>query len=429
MKIKISRMIVYLTVVLLFAGCATTKIDEEDVAMPKIQPKTKSTNYTIALKNLGIMTEVYATGELRIQSNPIGDDTGSSGATGGEIPRDITEMIKSALNTIGGAVVYIPYDPAFIQNQITTGYSDFQNKLVPEVVITGGITEFDRGLNTTGDGTSFSASVDVSNAKIAQAGLGSSVGGNYDDIEKSGLSRITLDFNLIDFATMAGVSQMNTVNSIEVHKVMKDKSLGINILGIGFGSKGVVKRVQGRHHAVRTLVEISMIQMIGKYLGLPYWKLLGDGAVPDNTVKKNFLKSYYGWPMQTKIAGMQEWLYINGYDVYVNGELDIKTRTALAKYDSSFKNSINATIAWNLYSNLPIDDKAYNRRLMLLNGAAKPPYEAKKTQKKVSKPQKKVVKQVVQKTTKKTTQPKKRKQVKVIKSKPAVGRILNESEW
>ncbi|MDD2856527.1 MAG: hypothetical protein PHU01_13440, partial [Desulfuromonadaceae bacterium] len=134
-------------------GCASVDPAKVDVALPETAPVTKITNYSQSLRNLGLMTEIYDTGTLKIQSNPIGDNTGTSNATGGEIPKDITEMIKSALNSIGGGVIFIPYDPAFIQNQMVTGYSNFDNKLIPDVVVSGGITEFDRGLETRGSGT------------------------------------------------------------------------------------------------------------------------------------------------------------------------------------------------------------------------------------------------------------------------------------
>ena len=71
------------------------------------------------------------------------DNTGTSVATSGEIPRDITEMVKSTLNGIGGNVIYIPYEPEFMTNTAGTGYSDFADKILPQVVLSGGITEFD----------------------------------------------------------------------------------------------------------------------------------------------------------------------------------------------------------------------------------------------------------------------------------------------
>jgi hypothetical protein len=40
-------------------------------------------------------------------------------------------MTKSALNAIGGNVVYIPYSPVFINNQMVTGYSNFPGQAHP----------------------------------------------------------------------------------------------------------------------------------------------------------------------------------------------------------------------------------------------------------------------------------------------------------
>ena len=150
-KIKLCFIILPLSMILF--ACASLDPRKVDVELKRTPPRIKTTSFTEALANLGLMTEIYSTDVLLIQSNSIGDETGTSKSTGGEIPRDITEMMKSSLNSIGGNVVYIPYDPAFVQNQMVTGYSNFQNKLVPNVVLSGGITEFDRGLVTKGENT------------------------------------------------------------------------------------------------------------------------------------------------------------------------------------------------------------------------------------------------------------------------------------
>ncbi len=157
---KIQVLFVLLPLTMILGGCAGLNPHNVDVELQTTPPRVKTTSYTEALSDLGLMTEIYGTDMLFIQSNPIGDKTGTSSSTGGEIPRDITEMMKSSLNSIGGKVVFIPYDPNFIQNSMVTGYSNFDNKLVPNVVLSGGITEFDRGLVTRGDNTDASASAD-----------------------------------------------------------------------------------------------------------------------------------------------------------------------------------------------------------------------------------------------------------------------------
>ena len=358
---------------LLLAACAGLDPATVDVQLPESAPQAKSTSYTQALRDLGLMTEIYGSQIVKIQSNPIGDNTGTSGSTGGEIPRDITEIIKSSLNSIGGQVTFIPYDPAFIQNQMVTGYSNFDNKLIPDVVISGGITEFDRGLETRGKGTDAGAEATFTNAPGWVPSK--SVSLDYSDTDKIGLARITLDFNLLDFQTMAGIPRMNTTNSMEVSKGMAEREIGITLFGPTFGRKGSIKKVQGRHAAVRLLVEASMMQIVGKYLNLPYWKLLGEDAEPDQVVMDSISQEFYRSSEAQRIAKAQVWLFLMGHNVPVNGVLDQPTLAALTAVDSSVSMqtaSISVETYGKLFQSVPIKPATLGRRNMLLSGVTPP---------------------------------------------------------
>jgi hypothetical protein len=338
-----------------------------DVELKESAPEVKLTSYTQSLAELGLMTEIYGTGALKIQSNPIGDNTGTATSTGGEIPRDITEMIKSSLNSIGGNVVFIPYDPAFMQNQMVTGYSNFDEKIIPDVVISGGITEFDRGLVTRGEGTDAGAEAEFTGMKDWLPSKRVSI--DYNSSSKEGLARITLDFNLLNFKTMAGIARMNTINSIEVSKAMSDKEMGITIFGPTFGRKGSVKKVQGRHAAVRLLVELSMIQIVGKHLALPYWRLLGNDDNPDIVVVSALQKSYYSMSPEDRVSLVQEWLFLHGYDVAVSGYVDGATVAAMQNFDELFEANkpISVESFVDIYTTIPINQKTLGRRNLLAN--------------------------------------------------------------
>jgi hypothetical protein len=347
-------------------SCAGADPRKVDVELETTPPEAKVTSYTEALGQLGLMTEIYGTQVLKIQSNPIGDVTGTSMSTGGEIPRDITEMVKSSLNSIGGNVVFIPYDPAFIQNQMVTGYSNFENKVIPDVILSGGITEFDRGLVTRGENTDVSAGTEIKG--VPEALPSGDVKLRYGGSGKQGLARITLDFNLLDFETMTGIPKMNTVNTMEVHKAVAGKELGISLFGQTFGLKGSVKKVQGRHDAVRLLVELSMIEIVGKHLALPYWRLLGDDARPDKVVMDAISRYYYSLTQPDVVASVQEWLYLYGYDVPISGVLDETTAAALKEVYPSFDPStgvIDEDTFTYVYVNIPVDNQTLARRQML----------------------------------------------------------------
>ncbi|RPH51610.1 MAG: hypothetical protein EHM85_05915 [Desulfobacteraceae bacterium] len=350
---------------LLLVSCASVDPANIEVELKTAPPTVQTTNYTQALADLGLMTEIYNVDVVKIQSNPIGDNTGTSGSTGGEIPRDITEMIKSALNSIGGRVTFIPYDPSFMQNQMVTGYSNFDDKLIPDVIISGGITEFDRGLETRGDGTDVSAGAEFTG--LPDYLPSKEIKLRYGDTGKTGLASITLDFNLLNFKTMAGIPRMSAVNSMKVSKAMGEKELGISLFGQSFGRKGSVKKVQGRHAAVRLLVELSMIQVVGKYNGLPYWRLLGDDAMPDKDVESAIRKFYFKLGDFERIFKAQEWLYLHGYELALNGQIDNATILALKQFDAGYNpaSKIDDTLFVRLYCSIPIKESTLGRRNQL----------------------------------------------------------------
>jgi hypothetical protein len=354
------------TVFLIVGLTSCASMDPQPVVnLPESKPYAKVTNYTQALGDLGLMTEIYSTPAFKIQCNPIGDNTGSSGATGAEIPRDITEMMKSSLNAIGGKVTYIPYDPSFIQSQVVTGYSNFHNKVIPDAILTGGITEFDRGLETRSSGTDVSAGYEFSGLpeNFSMASKAAELRNSQGD--KSGLARITLDFNMLDFQTMTGIPKSNVTTSMEVHKALSERELGVSIFGQSFGGKGSVKKVQGRHAAVRLLVELSMIEIVGKHLRLPYWRLLGEDAQPDRLVIDEISQYYRYLTDAETISNVQEWLYLYGYNTETTGRLDEGTKKALEdllKVSDFTASRIDFKTFYNVYSNIPITPEAKRRR-------------------------------------------------------------------
>jgi hypothetical protein len=351
----------------LVISCAGVDPRDVDVELEQSAPEVKITSYSQALSDLGFMSTVFDTGLVKIQCNDITDKTGTAMTTGGEIQRNITEIMKSTLNSIGGNVVFIEYDPGFIQNQMVTGYSNFEDKLIPDVVITGGITEFDRGLETRGDGVDAGAQATVSGLKSWVPS--DEIGVNYGSAAKAGKARITLDFNMKDFATLAGIAKMTTINSMEVHKATRQKELGITIFGPTFGLKGSIKKVQGRHEAVRLLVQMSMIQMVGKYMNMPYWRLLGDDTLPDPVVMDNIATIYYSMGPAERVSAVQQWLYVHGYDVRITGTLDSQTEAALAEFAPEYKvgSGISEELFTDIYINMPFDAAAAGRRAALNN--------------------------------------------------------------
>mgnify|MGYP003970648523 FL=1 len=368
---NIKAVLAVLLILCLAISCNTLDPKKVDVELPETEPTQKITQYYNALDDLGLMTEIYDINELKIQSMNIDDKTGANVTTGREIPKEITEIVKSTLNSIGGRVTYIPYDPTFIREQATTGYgAGIKEFTIPEVILSGGITEFDRGLETRGSNTDFSGKKNFSAITPVPEMMGKNTGSQYGNSAKSGLARITLDFNLLNFSKMIGIPKMNTTNSMEVGKSLKGKELAISVFGLSFGRKGTIKKVQGRHEAVRLLVEYSMIQIVGKHKALPYWRLLGDDAIEDKIVIRKIEKFYHSLDGYEQIQSAQEYLFLHGYDLVANGQMDSTTISALQQYDSNFNietNEIDLKMFKDLYLTIPINVETLARREMINN--------------------------------------------------------------
>jgi hypothetical protein len=341
---------------LFIVSCSTLNPHNVQVELQEDFPTAKITTFDDALVMLGQMTEIYDVPQLRIQCQPINDFTGTyTSSLGGELPQNITEMLKSSLNSIGGRVTFIPYDPAFLENSRITGYSKFEKKLVPDIAVSGGITEFDRGLETRGK--NLNAGVETNPfSNVPDWFPGETIGVEFDQGQKISTASITVDFNLIDFETLSGIPRMQTVNTIKVYKGSNEKELGITLFGPTFGIKGSIKKVQGRHAAVRMLSQLSTIQIVGRYLKLPYWRLLPNSK-PDQVVLEALQSDFYNMSNSKQIAAIQRLLYLHSYDVPITGQMDVQTQAVLTKFGA--QTSISADIYTDLYVSVPLDSHRY----------------------------------------------------------------------
>ncbi len=369
--------LLFTTILIYVLGISGCSVYDPPIELPDSPPYSEDNSYTEALYELGMMSEIYNIPLTKFQSTFIMDDTGASLplATGAEIQRDITEIVKSTLNSIGGSVLFIEYAPTYISNQIATGYSKFENKIAPDVVVTGGITGFDRGMMTKSGNMDFG--IDLQFPEIQNEGTvvwppSTLLSTTYNDAEKEGLARITLDFNLKNFQTLAGVPYMTTTNSMLVHKRVKERDWAITLFGPTFGVKGSTKLVQGRHQAVRVLVQSCMLNLVGRYMAIPYWRLMGEETKPDRIVMLQLRNSYSRMSDFDRLVKTQMWLYMHGYDIDITGDMDDKTKASMKQF-SGVKNlnydpanpKISLELFRTLYINIPLTDDALMRRIML----------------------------------------------------------------
>ncbi len=343
-------------------GCTAIAPKPEQLQLPSEPPAMTETAFSAALGRLGMQSEIYGANLLKIQCREMNDVTGTSYHSGGEIPKSITVMVKTALNSIGGQVVYIPYWPDYFAGIQVSGYPVSNRKLVPDVVLAGGITEFDRGL-TTVDQT---RNLDFETKEIDNAPdwfAGKTIGLDYSKEDKWSKAKIAVDFNLVSFEAQCGIPKMQASNGITVYKGVKEGELGFTLFGPTIGLKGSVKKVQGRHDAVRFLVQFSVIQLVGRFLDLPYWQLL-DGVQPDPVVLESIKATYRQKDRAGRTLSLKRLLWLHGHPVAVNDQLDAETRVALAKVETTYDGqaaTVPVDTFLNLYLSVPVTSRSNER--------------------------------------------------------------------
>ncbi|MEO8248013.1 MAG: hypothetical protein ABI589_01460 [Burkholderiales bacterium] len=344
---------------LLLGGCATTANTLEDAnrmlaerEAAKSLPTANLSEYAGALGRFGHMLEIYKQGDpvVYMQTRAILDATNlSNPLVGSEIPGDITEMVRTAVNRIGARIVYVPYHPDYLIAQAQLG-GRF-GVTMPDFLITGALTEFDRAL--TGAGRSNNLSLNFG------SGRGETDAGA--DFKRVAIfSALALDLNLVSFSTQQMVPRIQASNVVKVLNFSSENNASLGFYGDAFGFKMEGKYLQGRHSAIRTLVDLSVLELMGKATNTPYWRCIPNGK-PDAVVLENMRRSFEQLSPELKVGLIQVMLRKYGEDVTVNQQLDEPTRAALQRvYSSRFPqvgNSVDV-LTWQgfepLFFNVPM---------------------------------------------------------------------------
>jgi len=356
-----SRAACLLAGALVVSGCASTsteraRSDAQTLLAERTQamasPQALATRYTESLEQFGRLLAVYrknSKSPMYVQSRNIGDATGlSHPMVGAELPTDITEMVRSAVNRIGERVVYVPFQPDYVLAQAQQGAR--MRLTVPDVLITGAITEFDRALSSAGRGGDlslmFGGGNGATDASAARKGT-------------STISRLGLDFNLVDFASQSMLPQIQATNSMRVLNETFEDSFDFAIYGNGFGLTTNTRYLQGRHNAIRLLVDLSIVQLLGRYANVPYWRCLPNAA-PDATVLQRVSRSYEAQDTTTRVKWLQDTLKDYGFPLATSGVMDARTQAALRSVVEKFgwpapKDPLAPQLFVQLFSNVPVE--------------------------------------------------------------------------
>jgi hypothetical protein len=239
-------------------GCDPAPETAHVAVNPQTAPVHTITSFDDSLRCMDDMFLARSIKDVYITSAGIPDDTGA-------ITTGTKEMLITAVSEMSAksnSFHFVDYDPTQIDVQVLSEMVGLQKGFVaPSYYLRGAITQLDNSV------LSSTAAAGISTQYLNLA------------VSKNQLvSIISLDLNLGKLVTRQIIGGMSASNSIAVVSSGKGADAG-GVVGQGQGSAAItftvaLDKAEGFHQAVRTLIQLSTIEVLGKLTQVPYWQCL-----------------------------------------------------------------------------------------------------------------------------------------------------------
>jgi curli biogenesis system outer membrane secretion channel CsgG len=329
--------------VLLSSACSSWEPETAyATAQPVTRPVRNITSFTPALECMDDLLLSFGVKNVVITSAGIPDATS-------EVKAGTKDMLISAISRMSvksGAFAFVDFDQTQTDVAQLQSLVGFSNKFVaPSYYIRGAITQLDSGV--------------ISN----QVGAGLAIGGADIGVSKDlVVSVVSVDMNLGRLATrqiMPGISANNSV-AVSRQGVGGDVGAKIGKAGISFNLS--MNKSEGMHSAIRSLIELSVIEIVGKLAEVPYWRCLSIEQTNPEMVAE--ARSWFeAMPQQERVAFTQRALSSKGYyNGAINGVYDGSTKAASSRYQADHGLIADGRVDFQLYQSLINSDLALGQK-------------------------------------------------------------------
>jgi hypothetical protein len=372
---------------ILLGGCATFEAEGpvregmDEMRTGKMTVPTKvMTNFSGALRCMDRQFSDFGIKDLHVMVEDLNDRTA-------KVPAGATDMFitsMSQMTTRSQAIKFKAFGEdtknlsAFLRTSGTKG--PYQPQNLPDFVIRGSISQFDD--NILKKNVDLGASIGDAKTTFLSAGFTRSATGRELGMDLS--VQRTSDLGLVP-----GVTSHNSMFLMSTGTGL-DTEAGYKKLGVSFLTS--LSRMEGNSRALRNLVELSAIELMGKLAKIPYWRCLD---IPNDTKE-----------VQAEIEDWHEGLWADGpteavayyqhhFNVlgmlpkYERGKMDDDFKFALRVYKKALGLELNGKVNLALFKahltsdreNLwkiigPLYKAEYKERLMVRVRAVEPaPYK------------------------------------------------------
>jgi hypothetical protein len=369
---RMGKYLVFGGVFLLLIGCSAARAphvpDQLRVQYPANLPTPVVTNFNESLSCMDDLMLINKVSPIYLVSEGIGNYTSDRSISAGGLDMLITTLSRMSIRS--KAVLFVAYG---VESQsllnLQGAHPDSKNFYVPDYFIRGGVTQHNKSMWSGQEGDGLSVSVDT--GSLVNHGSFFSILGSedYGGSNSNGASygSVTLDMSAGFISTLQmipGVSSANTLaikaNSSNSHSV--DLTLG----DVGYSYEMSNNYNRDFNQVYRSLVQVGLIEIIGKIQGIPYWRCLANAGTveaKDIELREQFIKlqvSDVKSLVRFVQSALSDLLYYTGE---INGILDTATRESLSRYQHHMGLLASGTLGYDTFRMInvftPARDTAY----------------------------------------------------------------------
>ena len=328
-------------------------------ASPKTPALKTVTSFSRALHCMDELFLGYGKQGIVITSAGIPDETGK--VKTGTKEMVITALAKMTLKS--NAFEFIDFHSQGDDLKSMFDAMGDQHRKLPDYYLRGSITQMDDNV--------------IRRSKGAGSAVPLSFGANRDDFVDYGAAKdeafdmISMDLSIGEAATRKILPATSTSNTLVIVKQGKSDEGGSKLGKLGLSFNLDTSRSEGFGAATRSLLELGMIETLGKFTQVPYWRCLDNDL--SNPLFRDQAAEYYDSLspgerilfIQRKLGGS-----MNRYAGPIDGLGSEALKTAIAEYQAQAGLVANGSIDFDLYASL-LDDT--QNLLAALPAKATPP--------------------------------------------------------
>lgn len=308
-------------------------------AAPKT-PATKTiTNFTQALRCMDELFLAHGKTGIVITSAGVPDETGK--VRTGTKEMVITAIAKMTLRS--NAFEFIDFHGGGDDLARLFEARGDAGRKIPDYYVRGSITQMDDNSVRSSKGAGIS---------LPFLDLGYSKDESFD--------LISMDMSVGEAATRKILPVTSTSNTMVMVKGGKSGEAGGKLGKIGLSFNLDLSRSEGLGATTRTLLELSLIETLGKFTQVPYWRCL-DTDITNPLIRDQARESYDMLNDKERITFIQRKLggSMNRYKGPVDGVANEELKQAVGEYQSAVGLVANGAINFDLYASL-LDDVQNN---------------------------------------------------------------------